>query len=1268
MPMHRNTKAAAAALGATGGVALAGFVISVTLYSLRDRDPVECRASAQCPTDRPHCLLARCVECLTSGECSTGYCDPTSNRCAECTDTAQCPGGYACQSSKCVAADCNGQVCTDEQTCVGTGREAACECVPGLTQDPPTLPDVAGACREAVSANPRPCDVAPSQKTGLFRCTGVPGVEAQYSGANGGKTWSIDQIALDYYDDPGRLLQSFPGNSGGAYDPTKTAVMSAVGCPAPQADGGTATDNCSRGLRLKSLGIGTPAARHDETRSMGTPDDVDATFFARQTVFGTEADWVSGGVVPGNVYPSKPALTLTEAAAKSSAPTPTDTLRLRVVGDLVPEGATVSSDNQELAPGLGYTACPGCGGNACAGDYCAGAAPETDACQSSVSGLLTGSADSGYKPCPAATVPPLAAAGAATTMASSCNPISKPNAAACMLAAQCPAFPTRASTPAPPAFVPPLATGAGSTAGTYARTGGQVASRDVWGPGEYEFVAVVPAALGAASSLTDACLPGYAFSLGLESENEILVLFDPTFGTDDEVAKGEFPPDTCPKATDPQVWVPSEQAPWSSKLANDCAVGAAASPTLPTKSAQIQTIAATKRQYLTTGATGTADFVWTAAHAAPHPACVPVGQDPASQLAASNTYQLLGCLGPNGCLGQQDCNGLNAEPPLGTDTPTPTFTCQAVDLKPQADGTKQAGRACLIADPADAESTALNAKLKAFWKTQSPGQGGKPGDVGQEGRNCIAFQQAWQTGIEGARWCGHNDSYVSVAQFPDKPCLIAADSVNPPGPRLSPALQARYQRPDYDPVLFTPPVKPCGEQSCVLQNAPETPYMAVSNTSGSTGSDGSLVGGDGARAKLRHSLAFQIPSRTKTSYNTGRGNGAWGFEAANLVTGLADNGVNGTSAWHTEAMVVDAANVGLATGDCAAALAANPPYASTAPTESVRYRVRWWADEDPTKSFVEFSFARLDQPYQVLYSTTRFVPSRGGRWVVGPWAAPFATGYDSTGKPAPAAFEWAYVDLVSASFRPYRPATGSLPEFVPVGRSATTLKLRAIGSSRDQRFGTSIGTLPSTAAVAAGTADTAGQKLTCSAATGPATCEVRCGLVRIGTGPDKYRAAACTAPAAPPPASGAAASIVRCFGSADCTSLAQPRCNLADPANGYCTGCIKNADCTGDTAARCDQATKACVPCRGGPDTPCKQGHGPKTFCESGQCVNPTASDATTVERPPHYIVPVEFWYILMSLTFAVMICCAAVGIWVAVRERRESRADGTHGRQRGKS
>jgi hypothetical protein len=1289
--LSKSVVAAAATLGTCGGVATVVFAWSVAMLLQRPVLKARCKADADCHGKSKHCVEGRCVECGRSEDCAdTTHCDQTTNTCTACARMAECPGGYACQGGKCATAGCNGKQCTDRERCVGKGANQHCECLPGLYPS-------GGDCALSVAANPRSCDVEPVVSTAirpgvtpdLWTCTGVPGVEAQYSGRPdpaalpGSKppVWAIDQIYLDYADNTLRVPQSFPGNADpSSYDPGKVSVMSPVGCVAPTADGGAAADNCSRGLRLQSLVIGQPppnASAYDDTRAFTKADDVTATFYAQRQVYGTAADWVTGGVVPKNVYPKGKGL------------------RLRMTGDLwsAPAGTTASDDGHPLALGLGYKEClGGCGAMACAGRYCAGAAPSTKCTVDKVSQFVLNKDITCPDPGPpdAAGAAVYASVGAPDAVGAAavapdplppiptynCNPLAKPMAADCMLSPQCPLY-TELTTA--PTFAPPLYTGTTASPmanrGLYARTGGCVATRDVWGPGEYEFALVVPQIPDGVDGdvFTSACLMGYVFSISLESENEIVNLFDPTLGAD----SGASAPTTAPKNP---VWVPSEQAPWTGKPANQCA-----GRTNKTTAAPL------------TGATGSPLYLPSTDPTHPfdwvnNQGCVDVGTTPAEQLAAANTYELLGCRGNNGCEGPADCAGLAIQGGPGS-APNLQFTCQAVTL---ADGVTGKAKACL---PADGDP--LNRKLKAFWKTQTPSTDPPTGltQVGTNGANCIAFQQAWQTGIDGSRWCGHNNSYIStednkakkIVQHPDLPCNIAVSNLQVPGPRVVPALQAKYHRPDYDGVLFTPPVGTFGPTACILQDKPETPYMTTSSNYGSGAYPPDLKtahdGGQGAAATLQHRLAFQVPSSTpRAPYQSA---GGWGANTANMVTALADNGVDeGANTWHTQAMV---ASPGVAKNQqCegtqlfASTLGTVPP--GTATYRTVRYRIRWWADKDPTKSFVEFSFAAPGKPFRVLYSTSRMVPSRGGRWVIGPYAGRWASGYDSTGKPKPLPFNWVYVDLLGASFKPYH--GGSKP-FVPDGYDVQNLKLRSLGSSRDQAFATTISALPATAVVA-GTTDTAGKKLTCSAATGPATCEIRCGLERIGAAEPTKPPAACGAGAATNAATGAAtgavtgavtgaagaATVLQCYTNADCPSLARPHCNLDDPTRGYCSGCIHNADCVTDTAARCDPTTGVCGACKGGPLSPCTDGHGPNTYCEAGTCVNPTVSSVSLVARPVGRPLNVNLLYILIACSGAVMILCAALGVWVAVRERRVNGVEilqlgrkdgpGRHGRKNG--
>lgn len=83
------------------------------------------------------------------------------------------------------------------------------------------------------------------------------------------------------------------------------------------------------------------------------------------------------------------------------------------------------------------------------------------------------------------------------------------------------------------------------------------------------------------------------------------------------------------------------------------------------------------------------------------------------------------------------------------------------------------------------------------------------------------------------------------------------------------------------------------------------------------------------------------------------------------------------------------------------------------------FTIDWYVDRhDATKSYVKFL---VDG--RVLYVTRRFVPTRSGRLVVGPWPGWWGSGRDASGAQQAPAFDVGYVDIAALTINPYSPAT-----------------------------------------------------------------------------------------------------------------------------------------------------------------------------------------------------------------------------------------------------
>jgi hypothetical protein len=548
-----------------------------------------------------------------------------------------------------------------------------------------------------------------------------------------------------------------------------------------------------------------------------------------------------------------------------------------------------------------------------------------------------------------------------------------------------------------------------------------------------------------------------------------------------------------PPPPPPVPWRPSEQATWSGKTTNTCEGNdfQNAPPTyvdLDTETALVTPIKDAN------GVDGGLSF-W-----APHtpaaknplvnwaeltkPTCVPNndqmaggGGQGASQGGQSQeeggslTYRLLGCEDPT-CTTDADCAW--STPDGGA---VPLFTCQKPVDKSY----------CL---PDKSNNPDLNAQLAALYA--------QPAANVQT--NCLAFQQKWQTGLFGAKWCGTKHSLSSA------PCVEGLNA-------------ARWRRSGANAVQGA--VHPDGAVD------PEIPYFVQSAELGGSIDDGDW-GGDNIFGVLNHEIDFEIPCNTpSTKLTADRAGGAYGPETINLNTWLGDNNSYtpaGPTPWYTQAMVtydwptIAASSTtgavsnlapwpkkGITKAACDSEFRAQRTFMSKVDTtpgakpdwgqkvayRPVTYKIDWWADEDPTKSYVRFI---VDD--KLIYSTSRFVPTHGGRWIIGPWPARWGGGYRPKAgggmQSNSQAWDYVYCDLLSASFKPYT------VDHVPPGLSLKCLKLRAVANTYDQALKGVAEALvegdPNVLKRAPGGADTAWAGMTCEAGTGGYDCEIRCGI------------------------------------------------------------------------------------------------------------------------------------------------------------------------------
>ncbi len=1089
-----------------------------------------CPSGKTCDTATGKCLPAATTSCLVTG-CPKGrHCDPASGQCqADCT-AASCPKGQAC------------------------GPAGVCVCPGG------GIPVPDGSCQAPVSKQPKNCQelktsiatdaTAARGDPGVYYCTGVAGTDAGLTTGVDGATDppTADQIYAEHFDDP-RLKRSFPGNqTEGSYDPSKVSVINASGCLAPSQAGDTdGTGNCSRGVRLTSLFVGRPSdnrtAEYDEVRDISDWQAVGDSFVGQHKIWGSSgSNWTSAGCSAGNIYPRPGA----------DGDKVEHGVRMRVTGDLWGVGygdgpVPTSSDGVPLAPGL-YRAdqqadCgstdpsttgpnEGCGGTklTCAGSQC----------------TKTGK--------PVACTDTITLPGGKPKKVSTCDPAGSGASDPCLLQTQCDAFRERqyvkGSKPSkvnPKFEFPPLAWNQGVTdkdaadpAGlmteddrtAFARVGATLATQDFWGPGEYEFTLVVPPVPHAYDTAPVAtlpnpnvdidrhCLSGYVMPLWMFQSLEVYNAYQPydpkgppessvdlapeSGHEGPEVARGAAASAAAATggAAGPVRWMPSEQATWSPHTTNVCA-GDQGEGELSRIAAKLATdkIAGNPVDYWTprtspssAGAYPKLDWYGPAtvkSGGKVAQTCVPnndsvggggqgaeAGDAVTQEAVSSHTFGLLGCGVPNDsaptgvCAADGDC-------PLG-------LKCTAVG----------AHKRCM-----PEAASALTAPLTAYY-------GAVDADPATLTNNCLAFQQSWQTGKFGSQWCGNQHSYG--------------------GDCVPPATDTERNWAKNPGVQLASVQLPSGKLT-----VPSSAYAMQSAELGGNLNGGTWGGNDSFMA-VGAEIDIELPANTPvTSLNANRALGAWGMETFNANTWQLDNNSytpEGPTPWYTQAMVThdwpaavpkEWPEGGIDPATCEAEFREKRSFVSKkdpAGTPSkgmdqaytpVTYKVVWWADEkDPTESYVQFW---VDG--KLVYSTNRFVPTRACRWVVGPFPARWGGGYQDFKTPDPRApdgvearisnsqaFDYVYVDLLSASFKPFNET------FLPAGKTVADLKLRSIANTYDQRLvGVSDADIaaantPGTNVIVAGAGDPdkAWAGMTCrKGGDGTSDCEIRCGMHQL---------------------------------------------------------------------------------------------------------------------------------------------------------------------------
>lgn len=1143
---------------AVAAILIAG-IVELTQQSggcTRDQD---CPANQHCTAGKCR------ADCTPTSCPSGQTCDPTTHECTtagSCHKTG-CPSGQHCDpgTGACVA-DCTATSCTAPLAC---GPAGICVCpgggIPtkaGQCQAPVSKqPKNCQALKTSVADDA----VAVQGQPGVYYCTGVAGADADLADGGGPP---VDQVFADHFDDFTKLTRSFPGNSANAYDASKVSLINPSGCLAPkQTTDPDGTGNCSRGPRLSSLFVGTPSADRKaafaEVRDISQWQAVGDTFLAQHKIWGsTGTNWTSSGCHVGNIYPRptdggvEPGVRmrvtgdLWGVAAPAEGKPPVSSDGVPMVPGLYPvhQGA-VCSDKDPSAPQTADGA-GGCGGTKLTCGTSCQKTGQPEACMTTVP---VGTKQKKLSTCD----PASPSASNPCLLQTQCDAFRQRDPAADGPTNPALQFPPLAwnkgvtdATARDPAG---LMTEQERTA--YARVGATLTTQDYWGPGEYEFTLVVPPVPHEYDGTPDAslphpnvnidahCLSGYVMPLWMFQNYEVYNLFQPydpappatdlaggagepaaeplssTNSAGDRLQSPEGPGVSGGAAAAAARWLPSEQGTWSAHTTNVCAgddgtgsgkdlAASAAKPVNAQVAAAAGKTPAVSLDYwkpVSTSASGAgfAELDWY------NPATVKVGKAPVRQTCVPNSDTIGG--GGQGAetgdavteeqVGSQTYKLLGCE--VGGATPTGICTkdgdCTLAGFSCQTVGGQMRCMPELASSP-------LTAPLTAYY--------GYTGVDDFVANNCLAFQQSWQTGKFGSQWCGSAHSYGGD-------CLAAGTT----------DAEKRWLK---NPGVQIATVElPSGTAT-----VPSSPYFVQSAEFGGN-LNGGLWGGNDSFVAVGSEIDVELPANTPvTDINRERAGGAWGMETFNANTWLGDNNSYtpaGATPWYTQAMVTHdwPSSVpspwpkgGISKETCDQEFRAQRSFVSkpggtaskgmTAAYAPVTYKIVWWADEkDPSASYVQFW---VDG--KLVYSTNRFVPTRACRWVIGPFPARWGGGYQSfdpgldprtqgSGGPRTIsnsqAFDYVYVDLLSASFRPYN------ADFLPPGKTLADLKLRSIGNTYDQRFVGVTDADISAANTAGGpvvnvieptdATDRAWAGVTCRKDGSANTCEVRCGMRQL---------------------------------------------------------------------------------------------------------------------------------------------------------------------------
>ena len=176
-----------------------------------------------------------------------------------------------------------------------------------------------------------------------------------------------------------------------------------------------------------------------------------------------------------------------------------------------------------------------------------------------------------------------------------------------------------------------------------------------------------------------------------------------------------------------------------------------------------------------------------------------------------------------------------------------------------------------------------------------------------------------------------------------------------------------------------------GLQKVPIAGVPESPFRNVCS-------------GDVFYTAVNHEIDIEIPANSPQYKDSWETNLTWATMNANTWVGDTDL-YQGDMPWYSQAMVKIKDDE------------QQPQHFISENGEFHKYTIDWYVDKDPTKSYVKFYFDD-----ELVYATTRFVPTHSGRLVIGPWPGWWGTGGSAMD------FSEGYVDIKSLNITPYVPS------------------------------------------------------------------------------------------------------------------------------------------------------------------------------------------------------------------------------------------------------